>query len=151
MVNWLVIIRRHRLWEYFLAEKLKFNWDEVHAIAEELEHVGSKELIDRLDAFLNYPKTDPHGDPIPDSNGRMEAARLTALSQLPENTRATVTAVGDQSNAILELLSHKKISIGTKVEILQRFAFDESMEVKINNRTVTHLTQQLAKNILVKS
>lgn len=92
------IIRRHRLWEYFLVDKLNFEWDAVHAIAEELEHVSSPELIKRLDDFLGNPKADPHGDPIPDSNGRMEAMSNISLHQLKEQQQAIVTAVGDQSS-----------------------------------------------------
>lgn len=144
------IIRRHRLWEYFLAEKLKFKWDEVHDIAEELEHISSRELIDRLDAYLNFPKTDPHGDPIPDNMGNIEQAQLTPLSQLPSNIHAVVCAVTNQSTAILEILQYKKIGIGTHVEVLQRFDFDASLEVKINHQNIQHLTHRLAENIMVK-
>lgn len=143
------IIRRHRLWEFFLAEKLQFGWDQVHAIAEELEHVSSNELIDRLDAYLAYPKTDPHGDPIPDRSGKIEASKRKALHTLPLHTKATVCAVTDQSSDILELLQHKKITIGTKVEIIKRFAFDASMELSINNELTVPITAQLAQNILV--
>jgi len=143
------IIRRHRLWEFFLVEKLQFGWDQVHAIAEELEHVSSKELIDRLDAYLDFPKADPHGDPIPDRSGKMETSKRKALDTLPLHTKAKISAVTDQSSDILELLQHKKINIGTQVEITKRFAFDASMEIKINNDFTTPITAQLAQNILV--
>ncbi len=93
----LLIIRRHRLWEYFLAEKLKFSWDEVHEVAEDLEHVSSKKLIDKLDEFLGFPRIDPHGDPIPDSNGKIETSKQICLSELPLNKQATVSHVSDQS------------------------------------------------------
>ena len=86
------IIRRHRLWEYFLAEKLKFNWDEVHDIAEDMEHVSSKKLIDKLDEFLGYPKFDPHGDPIPDANGKLEAGKKICLTDLQINKQAIVSS-----------------------------------------------------------
>ncbi len=144
------IIRRHRLWEYFLVDKLNFEWDAVHAIAEELEHVSSPELIKRLDDFLGNPKADPHGDPIPDSNGRMEAMSNISLHQLKEQQQAIVTAVGDQSSNLLEMLKQKKISIGTKVEIKQRFLYDGSVEIKIRNQPLTTLSEQLSKNIFVK-
>jgi DtxR family Mn-dependent transcriptional regulator len=98
------IIRRHRLWEYFLAEKLKFTWDEVHEVAEDLEHVTNKKLIDKLDEFLGFPRVDPHGDPIPDANGRIEFSKKTGLTELPLNTPAVVSSVSDQSSEILELL-----------------------------------------------
>ncbi len=146
----LSIIRRHRLWEYFLAEKLHFNWDAVHIIAEELEHVSSNELIERLDEFLGFPKNDPHGDPIPDKNGKVETIHQIHLQQLKENVPAIVTAVGDQNSSLLEMLRMKKIIIGTKLEIKKRFEFDHSVEIKIRNQPLTTLSDQLAKNIFVK-
>ncbi len=144
------IIRKHRLWEFFLVEKLQFEWDAVHDIAEELEHVSSPELIERLDAFLGYPKADPHGDPIPDSKGRMTSTSNVTLQQLPEAQPAMVTGVGDQSSSLLELLRQKNIGIGTKLEIKQRHAFDGSVEIKIRNQALINLSEQLAKNIFVK-
>ncbi|MEJ8818789.1 metal-dependent transcriptional regulator [Lacibacter sp. H407] len=146
----LSIIRKHRLWEFFLVEKLQFEWDAVHDIAEELEHVSSPELIERLDAFLGYPKADPHGDPIPDSKGRMTSTSNVTLQQLPEAQQAIVTGVGDQSSSLLELLRQKNIGIGTKLEIKQRHAFDGSVEIKIRNQALINLSEQLAKNIFVK-
>ncbi len=144
------IIRRHRLWEYFLAEKLKFSWDEVHAVAEELEHVSSKKLIEKLDEFLGYPKTDPHGDPIPDINGKIEQYSQQCLTSLPANKLVVVSNVSNQSNEILDLLKHKKISIGTKLEIKRRFDFDDSMEIKIGRQPVFTISKQVAENIFVK-
>lgn len=144
------IIRRHRLWEFFLVDKLKFEWDAVHEIAEELEHITSHELIERLDAYLGYPKADPHGDPIPDSSGRIESSSQISLQQLKEHQHAVVTGVGDQSSSLLEMLRLKKIGIGTKIEIKQRFLFDGSVEIKIRNQPLTMLSEQLAKNIFVK-
>jgi DtxR family Mn-dependent transcriptional regulator len=144
------IIRKHRLWEFFLVEKLQFEWDAVHEIAEELEHVSSPELIERLDAFLGFPKADPHGDPIPDSKGRMTSTSNLTLQQLPESQAAMVTGVGDQSSSLLELLRQKNIGIGTKLEIKQRHAFDGSVEIKIRNQSLINLSEQLAKNIFVK-
>lgn len=146
----LSIIRKHRLWEFFLVEKLHFNWDAVHDIAEELEHVSSPELIERLDAFLGYPKADPHGDPIPDSKGRMTNTSNISLQQLAEEQPAIVTGVGDQSSSLLELLRQKHIGIGTKLEIKQRHAFDGSVEIKIRNQPIINLSEQLAKNIFVQ-
>jgi DtxR family transcriptional regulator, Mn-dependent transcriptional regulator len=146
----LIIIRRHRLWEYFLAEKLKFDWDEVHAVAEELEHVGSKKLIDKLDEYLGFPKADPHGDPIPDNQGKMENPSSFSLTELDVNRMAEVSGVGNQSSELLELLKHKNIRIGTKLEIKKRFEFDKSLEIKIRNVPAFTISEQLAKNILVK-
>jgi DtxR family transcriptional regulator, Mn-dependent transcriptional regulator len=144
------IIRRHRLWEYFLAEKLKFSWDEVHAIAEHMEHVSSKKLIDKLDEFLGFPRVDPHGDPIPDANGKIETSRQVCLTELALNKPALVSHVSDQSSEILELLNHKNISIGTRLEIKKKFDFDNSMEIKIRQQQPFNISEQLAKNIFVK-
>lgn len=144
------IIRRHRLWEYFLAEKLKFTWDEVHEVAEDLEHVSNKKLIDKLDEFLDFPRVDPHGDPIPDANGRIEASKKINLTELPFNTAATVSNVKDQSSSILELLEHKKITIGTRLEVKKKFDFDESLEIKVGKQAAFSISRQLAENIFVK-
>ncbi len=144
------IIRKHRLWEYFLVEKLKFDWSEVHEIAEELEHITSKKLIDQLDAFLEYPQTDPHGDPIPDSQGRFNSTRQQSLLSIPVNKPALVSGIASQTNDMLELLQHKNIRIGTKIEIKRKFPFDNSLELKISNKPVITISEQVAKNILVK-
>lgn len=143
------IIRRHRLWEYFLAEKLKFTWDEVHEVAEELEHVSNKKLIDKLDEFLGFPRVDPHGDPIPDANGKIEISKKVCLTALPFNTPAIVSSVSDQSGAILELLEHKKITLGVKMEVKKKFEFDSSMEVRIGRQQAFTISKQLAENIFV--
>lgn len=145
----LMIIRRHRLWEYFLAEKLKFTWDEVHEVAEDLEHVSNKKLIDKLDEFLGFPRVDPHGDPIPDVNGRIEISKKICLVDLPMHAPAVVSSVSDQSSEILELLEHMKINIGTKLEIKKRFEFDQSLELKIGRHPSFTISRQLAENIFV--
>jgi DtxR family transcriptional regulator, Mn-dependent transcriptional regulator len=146
----LLIIRRHRLWEFFLAEKLKFNWDEVHDVAEDLEHVSSKKLIDKLDEYLGFPRFDPHGDPIPDSNGRIETTKQVCLTELPFDKPAVVSHVSDQSTEMLELLGHKKIGIGTKLEVKKKFSFDQSLEIKVRQQAATNISWELAKNIYVK-
>jgi DtxR family Mn-dependent transcriptional regulator len=146
----LLIIRRHRLWEFFLAEKLKFNWDEVHEVAEDLEHVSSKKLIDKLDEFLGFPRVDPHGDPIPDSNGKIENTKQVCLTDIPINKPSIVGHVSDQSSEMLELLGHKKIGIGTRLEVKKKFRFDQSMEIKVRQQPPTHISWDLAKNIFVK-
>ena len=143
------IIRRHRLWEYFLAEKLKFTWDEVHEVAEELEHVTNKKLIDRLDEFLGFPRVDPHGDPIPDTNGKIKMLKKIGLEELPLHTVANVSSVSDHSSELLELLEHKSISIGTKLEVKKKFEFDGSMEVRIGRQPAFTISKQLAETIFV--
>ena len=142
------VIRRHRLWEFFLAEKLKFSWNEVHEVAEELEHISSKKLIDKLDEYLGFPHFDPHGDPIPDSKGKMKTFNEVPLPELPLNKSAEVRRVGNQSSEMLELLQHKNINIGTRLEAKKHFDFDHSIEIKIKTNTIT-ISEQLAKNILV--
>ncbi|HVE60198.1 MAG TPA: metal-dependent transcriptional regulator [Chitinophagaceae bacterium] len=144
------VIRRHRLWEFFLSQKLNFGWDEVHLIAEELEHVSSKKLIDKLDDFLDFPEFDPHGDPIPDSKGKIKLADTLTLYQLPVNQPARVTRVINQSVEMLDLLQNKNISIGSKIEVKKHFAFDGSLTVKIQPNKTETLSEQLAKNLLVK-
>lgn len=149
------IIRRHRLWEYFLAEKLKFKWDEVHMVAEDLEHVSSKKLIDKLDEYLGRPKFDPHGDPIPDSLGKMEDSKQISLAELAVNKAAEVSRVINQSHEMLELLQHKKITIGARLEVKRKFDFDRSIEVRLRPKKNTtelllfSISEQLAKNIFV--
>lgn len=144
----LYIVRRHRLWEFFLSEKLKFGWNEVHSFAEELEHVSSRALIDRLDEYLGHPSFDPHGDPIPDKRGKIKNLDKVSLHELPFHVPAEVRQVTNQSEEMLELLQHKHIGIGTRLEIKRRFGFDQSLELKIRNTTVT-VSEQLAQNIFV--
>ena len=146
----LQIIRKHRLWEYFLVNKLQFGWNEVHEMAEELEHFSSKKLIDRLDTFLNYPKSDPHGDPIPDINGKFNRQKKQmSLLKLALNKPAIVLAISPQTTEILELLQHKNILIGSKIAIKKKFSFDDSLEVKVNNKSTVTISATVAKNILV--
>jgi len=144
------IIRKHRLWEYFLVEKLQFDWAEVHEVAEELEHISSIKLIDRLDAFLEFPQTDPHGDPIPDSQGKFNSVPQQSLLNIPVNKPAHVTGIASQTQEMLELLRHKHIRIGTRVEIKRKFPYDNSVELKIPNKAVVTLSEQVARNIMVK-
>ncbi len=143
------IIRRHRLWEYFLVNQLQFNWDEVHDVAEQLEHVISRKLVENLDAFLGYPKFDPHGDPIPDGNGKINFQQQIPLVNLPLNTIAIITSVQNQSSDLLTFLSNRDIHIGTRVEVKQKLSFDNSLEVKIKNKQSFHVSEQVANAIQV--
>lgn len=146
----LAVVRKHRLWEFFLVEKLQFGWDEVHEVAEELEHITSRKLVEKLDTFLGHPKFDPHGDPIPDSHGKMAVQQQVNLIDLPVNKMADVTAVGSQSTELLELLRHRNIGIGTRLEVKKRFSFDHSVEIKIKNQPAFAISQQLAQALFVK-
>ena len=128
------ILRRHRLWECFLVEHLGFDWDQVHDLAEELEHVDSKELANRLDAFLGFPKLDPHGDPIPGPNGRFRSvAARTLLLDAPRNIELVVVGVVDGRDAFLRHLVVLGMSLGTRLTVRTRHAFDGSLEIQFND------------------
>ncbi len=141
------IVRKHRLWEYFLVNKLGFEWDEVHMMAEELEHITSSELITRLDKFLGNPAFDPHGDPIPDHKGKIRVIKQKNLTVLPLKKTATVHSVKNQSSAMLDLLNQFKIGIGTKLKVNKRFDFDGSVEIKIDKLPATIISKLVAQNV----
>jgi len=145
----LSIVRRHRLWEYFLVTKLGFEWDKVHDIAEELEHVSSIELIQKLDVFLNYPQADPHGDPIPDVNGKMTVVKQVSIADVPVKKNVVVCSVSNQSPEMLELLKHYHIGIGTQLKVNMRLSFDGSVEIKVSKYAACIISEQVAKNIFV--
>ncbi|HYV93918.1 MAG TPA: metal-dependent transcriptional regulator [Chitinophagales bacterium] len=143
------IIRKHRLWEYFLVEKLKFQWDQVHSVAEELEHVSSDVLVDKLDAFLGHPKFDPHGDPIPNHLGKIAAYNFKNLSSLKINDRGKVAAVVEQQPAFLKHLDKLHIHMGTPLKVVEKVEFDKSMGIVINNNLTVNVSFEIAKNILI--
>jgi DtxR family Mn-dependent transcriptional regulator len=143
------IIRRHRIWEFFLAEKLKFNWEEVHEMAEDLEHVSNKKLIDKLDAFLGFPKFDPHGDPIPDQDGKIQKEDHVLLSELKVKAQGRVTKIKSHSKKIMDLIAHQQINIGSKITVKKVFEFDESMEILIDGKITKNISEQLANNIFI--
>jgi DtxR family transcriptional regulator, Mn-dependent transcriptional regulator len=145
----LTVVRKHRLWEYFLVEKLGFAWDKVHDIAEELEHISSNELIERLQDFLGNPAFDPHGDPIPDSSGKIPKLQQLHITALPINKIAIVSSVSNQSPQMLEMLKHYAIAIGTSIKLIKRFEFDGSLEIKVAKQTACIISEQIAKNIFV--
>lgn len=145
----LKIVRRHRLWEVFLVQKLDFMWDEVHALADELEHINSSLLTDKLDAFLGYPKYDPHGDPIPDAQGDYVVKPKVLLSELPIHQKATIVAVKDSSAGFLQYLDKIGAYIGASVAVEERMAFDGSLQLKIDGSKTVFLSQQAAENIMV--
>lgn len=143
------VVRKHRLWEYFLVEKLKFDWDKVHPIAEELEHITSAELVQRLDKFLGNPSFDPHGDPIPDRNGKIPVLNQQSISNLPLKKLATVSSVSNQTPQMLDMLKHYNISLGTQLMVLKKFDFDSSMEIKVIKQSACIISEQVAKNVFV--
>lgn len=142
------IIRKHRLWEYFLVEKLNFKWDEVHDVAEELEHISSKELVDRLDSFMGYPKYDPHGDPIPDSKGQFKSHELKPISSLAVNTGGIISGVRDHSTAFLQYLEKTQLTIGKKIKVTEINDYDHSVILQIGDKKV-HISREVANNILI--
>lgn len=143
------IIRKHRLWEVFLVEKLNFGWDEVHDIAEQLEHINSPELVERLDSFLNYPKFDPHGDPIPDGKGRFHSRQATLLSKCGINVTVVVTGVLDHTTAFLKYLDKSGVALGDTFRIKEIIEYDKSLLVSVNRKAPVYISNEVAKNILV--
>ena len=143
------VVRKHRLWEFFLVEKLQFDWDKVHAIAEDLEHISSEELIQRLDNYLGNPSFDPHGDPIPDKHGKIPVINQQSLSDIPVNKTVTVSSVSNQTAQMLEMLKHYKIVLGTQLMVLKKFEFDGSLEIKVLKQNACIISEQVAKNVFV--
>ena len=134
----LKLIRKHRLWETFLVEKLSFGWDEVHEIAEQLEHIQSLKLTDQLDKFLNYPKFDPHGDPIPNASGEIQHREQSyKLNELQLDESAVVIGVADSSASFLRFLDRHKINLGSSITVKEVYEFDDSREILIDNELVS--------------
>ncbi len=145
------LIRKHRLWETFLVEKLNFSWDEVHDIAEELEHIKAEKLIDRLDEFLGRPKFDPHGDPIPDADGNFTFRKQILLTDLTQNKAAVVVGVLDDSPSFLQYLNKLNLVLGAKVQVLERVEYDGSNRILLNDQQEQILTNKVCQNLYVKT
>lgn len=143
------IIRKHRLWEVFLVEKLKFGWDEVHDIAEQLEHIQSEELSNRLDQFLGYPKADPHGDPIPNSNGVFAKSKSRLLSEMKENNQGKFTGVTDHSPAFLSYLDKIGISLGDNIKVKSIEPFDYSYTLQLKGKNELTVSNKVANSLLI--
>ena len=144
-----IIVRKHRLWEVFLVEKLNFSWDEVHEIAEELEHIKSEKLINKLDEFLGFPAFDPHGDPIPDKNGSVKKIEKLLLSEAKINQEYQCVGVKDSSIAFLQYLDKQKISLGSKIRINSKEDFDSSQTILIDGTKLV-ISNKIAENIFIK-
>ena len=143
-----MIIRKHRLWEVFLVEKLDFSWDEVHEIAEELEHIQSETLVSRLDHFLGFPSFDPHGDPIPNAHGEIAQQERLLLSHAAVNQTYRFIGVRDSSTHFLQYLDKQQIALGAIITILDQEPYDYSMTVQIN-ATERVLSHKIADNLYV--
>ena len=144
------IIRNHRLWEVFLVEKLNFKWDEVHDLAEDLEHINSKKLTNQLDAFLEYPKYDPHGDPIPDKDGNIHRHLDITLADLKTYDKGIVVGVKEHSKSYLNYLETINLVLGTEIKVNKIVDFDLSMSVEVNKKESVNISHQASKNLIIK-
>ncbi len=144
------IIRKHRLWEVFLVNKLGYGWDEIHDIAEQLEHIDSEDLTNRLDNFLGNPKYDPHGDPIPNSQGLMPSMANLRLSEVGFNKEVVMTGVAVHSPSFLQHLDKLQIKLGSSIKVIELNDFDKSLTIILNNQITLFVSYEVAKNLLVK-
>jgi len=142
------ILRKHRLWETFLYEKLDFTWDEVHEVAEQLEHIHSQKLVDRLDKFLGFPEYDPHGDAIPNASGELKSAFKKTLSEVPEGTECRMVAVKDNTVSFLKYVSQLELGINAHIRVVSKQPYDGSMEILIEEKKIM-VSQKFAENILI--
>jgi DtxR family Mn-dependent transcriptional regulator len=145
-----MIVRKHRLWEVFLVEKLDFSWDEVHEIAEQLEHIKSEKLINKLDDFLGNPTEDPHGDPIPNAEGQILKIDKHLLSELTENQKGICVGVKDTSSEFLKYLDKQGIALGSKIEVVSKESFDLSVKIKVDDRSLS-ISNKIASNLFVQT
>jgi len=142
------IIRKHRLWEVFLVDKLNFKWDEVHEIAEQLEHIQSKKLTNELDKFLNFPTKDPHGDPIPNPAGFIKFTPKLKLSDLNIGETGKFIGVKDSSSTFLKYLDKRQISLGCNIKVLHQEEFDQSLHVGLDDTNLT-ISIKTASNLYI--
>jgi DtxR family Mn-dependent transcriptional regulator len=142
------VVRKHRLWETFLYEKFAFTWDEVHEVAEQLEHIQSAKLVDKLDEFLNFPVYDPHGDVIPNAKGEMPFVPKKTLLEEEVGHHCTMVAVKDNSAAFLQYVSQVGLSINNKIRVVARHAYDELIEIEVNGKTC-NISPRFARNIVI--
>ncbi|SDG71476.1 metal-dependent transcriptional regulator [Winogradskyella thalassocola] len=143
------IIRKHRLWEVFLVEKLNFSWDEVHEVAEHLEHIKSDKLIDELDAFLEFPTYDPHGDPIPDKEGNFKHIEKIVLAKAEVGSTYKCVGVDDTSSKFLKYLDSNHIALGTIITVKHKEPFDNSIKIALEHSEIV-VSQSVAKNLYLK-
>jgi DtxR family transcriptional regulator, Mn-dependent transcriptional regulator len=146
----LMIVRKHRLWEVFLLEKLDFSWDEVHDVAEQLEHIKSEKLINKLEEFLDFPTEDPHGDPIPDRSGKLPKMDKKLLSEIAVGKKVICVGVKDSSAVFLQYLDKQQIALGSEMEVLAKEDFDLSVQLRVNGREMA-VSNKIASNLFVKT
>jgi DtxR family Mn-dependent transcriptional regulator len=144
------VVRKHRLWEVFLVDKLNFQWDEVHEIAEQLEHIKSDELIVRLDKYLGCPELDPHGDPIPDEHGNIKSSKKKLLAEIEKNQQGICVGVKESSTEYLRYLDKKKIGIGSEITVVSKEYFDGSMVIEVGPDQFS-ISKKIAENLYVQA
>lgn len=144
------LIRSHRLWEVFLVDKLNFSWDQVHPLAEELEHVRTEDLVSRLEEFLGYPTHDPHGDPIPDQDGNIQYHEPISLNELAVGEKGLLVGVNEQSMDFLQYLDKIKLSLHSRMEVLELNEYDNSRQIRINGITTLFVSEKVCNNLIVK-
>jgi DtxR family Mn-dependent transcriptional regulator len=145
----LMIVRKHRLWEVFLVDKLDFSWDEVHDVAEQLEHIKSEKLTNKLEEFLDFPTEDPHGDPIPDREGKIAKIEKQLLSEIAISQKAICVGVKDSSSSFLQYLDKQQIALGSNLEVIARENFDQSLTLLVDKKEVS-VSNKIAANLFVK-
>lgn len=144
------LIRKHRIWEVFLCEKLGYSWDECHDLAEELEHIQDEELINRLERYLGNPKFDPHGDPIPDAAGNFTPRAQVLLNEMNAGDYGVVVGVQEHSVAFLQYLDRQRLNLGVRLEVIEVFEFDESMKLKLNGEFDLIVSSRVSQNLFIK-
>jgi DtxR family transcriptional regulator, Mn-dependent transcriptional regulator len=144
------LIRKHRIWEVFLCEKLGYTWDECHDLSEQLEHIQSPDLISRMDDFLGHPKFDPHGDPIPDSEGNFTPRKQMLLSEMKENDMGVVVGVQEHSAPFLRFLNKQELTLGATIKIIEIFEFDDSIKILLNKKMELTVSNKVSQNLFLK-
>jgi DtxR family Mn-dependent transcriptional regulator len=144
------LIRSHRLWEVFLVDKLQYKWDQVHDLAEELEHIYDSEMLDKMHQFLGYPTHDPHGDPIPDADGKIVFHEPTSLTELLAGEKGLVVKVDEQSADFLQYLDRLQITIGSRIDIDEFNDYDNSQVIRIDGGSPVFISEKVGKNLILK-
>lgn len=144
------LIRKHRLWEVFLVEKLDFSWDEVHDIAEQLEHIQSEELIERLDEYLAFPRFDPHGDPIPDADGVFTFRKQILLGEMQAEEKGVIVGVNDHTSDFLQYLDRMQLTLGTEIRLLERYAYDDSVKILLEDQQEIVISKKVSQHLFIQ-
>lgn len=145
-----LIVRKHRLTEMFLVKKMGFGWEEVHEVAEQIEHIHAPKFFERMDEMLGHPTIDPHGSPIPDNQGRMQEFSYTPLSTCKPGQTVQLTALTNSSTEFLEFLNSRKLALGTQLKILSREAYDQSLVVSYESHSQETLSEKVSERLLVR-